>query len=66
MPETLFVFRCDRNRPCLKDVREPATAFETSLTATVLRFVRFAPEPCGLSTRPMASSTGGTGARTSV
>jgi Zn-dependent peptidase ImmA (M78 family) len=48
MPESLFGARCDRNRPSMKDVRELASAFQTSLTATALRFVRFAPEPCAV------------------
>ena len=36
------------NRPCLKDVGELAEEFRTSLTATALRFVMFAPEPCAV------------------
>jgi hypothetical protein len=48
MPETLFKRRCDRNRPSLRDVAEIADEFRTSLTATALRFVRFAPEPCAV------------------
>lgn len=48
MPEALFSKACDRNRPSLRDVREIAGAFGTSLTATALRFVRFAPEPCAV------------------
>jgi len=45
MPETLFKPLCDRNRPSLKDVEEIAKRFRTSLTATAIRFVTFAPEP---------------------
>ena len=48
MPEVLFAPRCDRNKPGMKDVREVASEFQTSLTATALRFVRFAPEPCAV------------------
>jgi Zn-dependent peptidase ImmA (M78 family) len=48
MPEALFAPACDRNRPSMKDVREAASAFRISLTATALRFVRFAPEPCAV------------------
>ncbi|MEZ4447551.1 MAG: ImmA/IrrE family metallo-endopeptidase [Polyangiaceae bacterium] len=48
MPEHMFAPRCDRNRPSLKDVGEVAAVFHTSLTATALRFVQFAPEPCAV------------------
>jgi Zn-dependent peptidase ImmA (M78 family) len=48
MPETLFRPSCDRNKPSLNDVRDVARIFQTSLTATALRFVRFAPEPCAV------------------
>lgn len=48
MPAALFRKRCDRNRPCLRDVGELAEEFKTSLTATALRFVLFAPEPCAV------------------
>jgi len=48
MPESLFEKACDRNRPCLRDVAELADEFQISLTATALRFVRFAPEPCAV------------------
>jgi len=48
MPRQLFEKRCDRNRPSLKDVGELASEFQTSLTATALRFVMFAPEPCAV------------------
>ncbi|MEZ4442897.1 MAG: ImmA/IrrE family metallo-endopeptidase [Polyangiaceae bacterium] len=48
MPTRLFAPRCDRNRPSLDDISELATAFQTSLTATALRFVHFAPEPCAV------------------
>ena len=48
MPEVLFKPRCDRNRPCLHDIEELAQLFRTSLTATALRFVLFAPEPCAV------------------
>lgn len=48
LPEPLFAPRCDRNRPSLKDVRELAAEFSTSLTATAIRFVACAPEPCAI------------------
>jgi hypothetical protein len=55
MPEFLFKKRCDRNHPSLKDARELADEFQTSLTATAMRFVYYAPEPCAV-----VQSTGGT------
>lgn len=48
MPEALFAKKCDRNRPSLRDVRELAEEFNTSLTSTAIRFVHFAPEPCAV------------------
>jgi Zn-dependent peptidase ImmA (M78 family) len=48
MPQFLFEKKCDRNRPCLRDVGELAEEFSTSLTSTALRFVLFAPEPCAV------------------
>lgn len=48
MPEHLFRQACDRNRPCLSDESQIAKAFKTSLSATALRFVQFAPEPCAV------------------
>lgn len=48
MPAVLFEKNCDRNRPSLRDVGDLAEEFRTSLTATALRFVRFAPEPCAV------------------
>lgn len=48
MPQVIFKKRCDRNRPSLRDVQEVAAEFETSLTTTALRFVRFSPEPCAV------------------
>lgn len=48
MPTHLFKKRCERDRPSLKDVADLASEFQTSLTATALRFVQFAPEPCAV------------------
>jgi hypothetical protein len=48
MPTSLFRRRCDRSRPSLVDVGEIAREFNTSLTATALRFVLLAPEPCAV------------------
>jgi len=45
MPAQFFAPRCDRNRPCLDDLRELADAFSTSLMATAIRFAQFCPEP---------------------
>ena len=54
MPAGLFQKRCDRNRPSLHDVAEIAREFQTSMTATALRFVAFAREACAI-----VHSTGG-------
>jgi Zn-dependent peptidase ImmA (M78 family) len=54
MPQIFFAKDCDRNRPSLRDVAELAERYQTSLTATGLRFVQFAPEPCAV-----VHSTGG-------
>lgn len=48
MPEVLFKKSCERDRPTLRDVTELAERFATSMTATALRFVHFAPEPCAV------------------
>lgn len=48
MPEYLFARRCEVNRPSMHHVREIASAFDTSLQATALRFVTFCPEPCAV------------------
>ncbi len=48
MPAFLFAPRCDRSRPSLVDVGNIAKEFNTSLTATALRFVLLAPEPCAV------------------
>jgi len=48
LPESLFKKRCDCNHPGLKEVRALAEDFQTSLTATAMRFVYFAPEPCAV------------------
>lgn len=54
MPELFFAPECDRNRPCLDDVRELAGSYGTSLMATARRLVEFSPERCA-----MAVSEGG-------
>lgn len=46
MPDALFRKRCDRARPSLKDIRALADEFETSVTATAIRFVKLTDEPC--------------------
>lgn len=46
MPTKLFEPDCDRNRPNLRDVKELATKYNTSLTATAIRLAQFSPEPC--------------------
>ena len=48
MPEFIFKPQCDRNRPSLRDVRELADRFGTSITSTAIRFTRFSPEPCAV------------------
>ncbi|MFO0683940.1 MAG: ImmA/IrrE family metallo-endopeptidase [Sandaracinus sp.] len=48
MPDALFRKRCDRKKPSLKDIRALAEEFQTSLTATAIRFVQLAPEPCAV------------------
>ena len=48
MPEVLFKKACDVKRPSLNVVRQLATSYNTSLTATALRFVEFSPEPVAL------------------
>ncbi len=49
MPEQLFKPLCDRNRPSLREVRDLAARFNTSLTATAVRFIEFCPEPCAVA-----------------
>lgn len=49
MPDTLFRKFCDRNRPSLHDVRELAEKFQTSLTATAIRYVQLTDEPCAVA-----------------
>jgi Zn-dependent peptidase ImmA (M78 family) len=48
MPKALFEPWCDLNRPSLRETGALADEFGTSLTATTLRFVEFAPEPCAV------------------
>lgn len=45
MPHAMFAPLCDRNRPCLDDLRALATQFRTSLTATAIQFAQLCPEP---------------------
>lgn len=49
MPDSLFRKRCDRSKPSLKDVRALADEFETSITATAIRFVKLTDEPCAIA-----------------
>ncbi len=49
MPTELFKSRCDVTRPSMTHVRSLAERFETSLTATGLRFVECTPEPCAVT-----------------
>lgn len=46
MPRRFFASDCDRNRPCLDDVKELAEKYKSSLTATAIRLPQFSPEPC--------------------
>lgn len=48
MPEPFFKKRCDRNKPSLRDIQELAGLFNTTLTATSLRFIAFSDEPCAV------------------
>jgi hypothetical protein len=48
MPTDLFRKKCERSRPSFRDVDALALEFGTSLTATALRFVQFASEPCAV------------------
>ncbi len=48
MPRGLFVRFRDRRALCIEAVRAVARAFATSLTATALRWVQLAEEPCAV------------------
>jgi Zn-dependent peptidase ImmA (M78 family) len=48
MPQSLFEKLCDCNRPSLREVDKLSALFQTSLTATAVRFVQFCPEPCAV------------------
>lgn len=48
MPEALFANKCDVSKVSFDVVTPLAEEFHTSLTATVLRFVKFCPEPCAV------------------
>lgn len=48
MPEHLFKKHCDRNKPNLRDIKELADLYDTTLTATALRFIAFSDEPCAV------------------
>ncbi len=49
MPTALFEPRCDARRPSMTHVCALAERFETSWTATALRFVECTPEPCAVT-----------------
>jgi hypothetical protein len=48
MPEHFFRPRCQTGDPSLKTVERLADEFQTSLTATALRYVRFSPDRCAV------------------
>lgn len=48
MPKQLFEPKCDVRRPSLAVVQSLAETFSTTLTATAIRFVDLAPEPCAV------------------
>lgn len=48
MPTHLFKKKSECGRPSLRDIDALASEFGTSLTATALRFVQFASEPCAV------------------
>jgi len=48
LPKKLFKDRCDVSKVNFTPVRKLAEEFQTSLTATAIRFVRFCPEMCAI------------------
>lgn len=48
MPQKLFESRCQSDQPNLDVIRELADEFQTSLTATALRYIEFCPERCAI------------------
>ena len=48
MPEALVRQQCDVRDVSFEPVKKIAAAFQTSLTSTAIRFVKFCPEPCAL------------------
>jgi Zn-dependent peptidase ImmA (M78 family) len=48
MPEEFFKSRCDIDRPSLRELRELAAEFGTSVTSTAIRFVQFTSEACAV------------------
>jgi len=48
MPERFFVPSCDDTDPCWETVEKLAEEFDTSLTATALRYVQFCETPCAV------------------
>ncbi len=48
MPERFFRPLCDVEEPSLNHIEELANTFDTSLTATALRYIRYAAEPVAL------------------
>lgn len=48
MPKSLMEPLCDCDRPSLHDISAIAERFQTSLTSTALRFIKFSDEPCAV------------------
>ncbi len=48
MPEDLFKPRCDKKNPTIGFIEELSDEFQTTLTATALRYIEFTPERCAL------------------
>lgn len=48
MPEKLFADKCDVSKVSFDEILPIAKEFQTSLTATTLRFVQFCPESCAI------------------
>lgn len=48
LPERFFAGKCDETTPSLDHIAALANEFNTSLTATALRYLQFTPEPCAI------------------
>jgi len=48
MPQDLFEPKCDKKKPTISFIEELSEEFQTTLTATALRYIEFTPERCAL------------------